>query len=530
MAALRQDLAYAVRSLRKQPSFTATAVLLLALGIGANVAIFALVNAVLVRPLPFTQPDRLALVHLRGPDLESPGTYRNMIWSYPKYQFLREHQRSFESVGAFSSWTWNVTGSGSPERAIGELVDATYLETLGVRPQVGRAFTTAEARTPGSVPLAILGHGFWQRRFGGSPDVIGQTIGLNGTPHEIIGVLPREFRGLTGQAELWVPITTLPADALAEKWNHSYTVVARLKPAISFRQADAETRTLGTLIDQAFPDPMGGRGNFGAAAVALNDQRADPLIRRSILLLLVAVAAVLLIVCINVANLVLVRALGRQREVAIRLALGASRWRIVRQLMTESLLLALVSAAAGLAVAYLLVSAGAAMMPDLRVVLPARGESTGLTRVGLGAMSLDAGVLVFTAFTAVGAAILFGLGPAWRAARRDLSDAMKSGGGSVSPGSRGSAVRNVLAAGEIAIALVLLVAGGLLVKSVSRLQAAELGFNPSGLTAGTTRPPRSAVQLATRDPVSGPDGPAAGDALRGCRCGLRQLPTRIGRV
>ena len=484
MAALRQDLAYAVRSLRKQPGFTATAVLMLAVGIGANVAIFALVNAILVRPLPFAQPDRLMLVHLRAPDAEAPGTYRNMIWSYPKYQFLREHQQTFESVGAFSSWTWNVTGSGSPERVVGEMVDATYLETLGVRARVGREFTTEEARSPGSAPLAMLGDGFWQRRFGGSPDVIGRTIGLNGIPHEVIGVLPPDFRGLTGQADLWVPLTTLPADLLGEKWNHSYTVVARVKPEVALRQADAETRTLGALLDQAIPSPIAGRGGFGASAGALNDQRADPLIRRSMLLLLVAVAAVLLIVCTNVANLVLVRALGRQREVGIRLALGASRWRIVRQLMTESLLLALVSAAAGLAVAYVLVSAGASMMPDLRVVLPTRGQSTGLTRVGLSAMSLDSGVLLFTGLTAVVAAILFGLGPAWRASRRDLSDAMKSGGsGSVSEGTRGTAVRNVMAVGEIAIALVLLTAGGLLVKSVSRLQATELGFDPVGLMA-----------------------------------------------
>ena len=238
--------------------------------------------------------------------------------------------------------------------------------------------------------------------------------------------------------------------------------------------------------------------------MALDDERADPLIRRSILLLLVAVAAVLLIVCINVANLVLVRALGRQREVAIRLALGASRWRIVRQLMTESLLLSLASAAAGLVVAYGLVTVAASMMPDLRMVLP-RGDSAGLTRVGLDGISLDGGVLLFAAGAAAVAALLFGLGPAWRASRGDLSDAMKSGGaGSVSPSRRASAIRNVMAIGEIAIALVLLMAGGLLIKSVARLQATQLGFNPVGLTAvrvalpGPQYTPQRATQFLER--------------------------------
>jgi putative ABC transport system permease protein len=483
MAAVRQDLAFAFRSLRKQPGFTVTAVLMLALGIGANVAIFSLVHAVLLRPLPFAEPDRLMLVHLRAPDLESPGIHRNMIWSYPKYQFLRQHQRTFESVGAFSSWTWNVTGSGSPERVIGEMVDATYFQTLGVGPQLGRPFTTEETRSAGSAPLAILADGFWRRRFGGRTDVIGGTIGLNGIPHEIIGVVPAGFRGLTGQAEVWVPLTTQPAEALAEKWNHSYSVIGRVKPGVSLRQADAETRTLGAVVDQVFPDPMGRPGGFGATAVPLNDERSDPLIRRSILLLLAAVVAVLLIVCINVANLMLVRALGRQREVAIRLALGASRWRIVRQLMTESVLLASLGAVAALAVAYVLVSAGASMLPDLRILLP-RGQSSGLTRVGLGAVSVDAGVLLFTGCMALVTAILFGLAPALRASREDLTEAMKTGGSnSVSTGSRGTRVRNLLAAGEIAVALVLLTAGGLLVKSVTRLQVTELGFNPDALIA-----------------------------------------------
>ena len=457
---------------------------MLALGIGANVAIFSLVNAVLVRSLPFPDADRLMLVHLLGPDREVPGTYRRMIWSYPKYEALRDNQSVFESIGAFGSTTWNVTGSGSPERVIGEMVEAAYFDTLGVRAQVGRAFTLEETRRAGSAPLAILSDGFWKRRYGGDSSAIGRTIGLNGIAHTIVGVLAPGFRGITGQGEVFVPLTTLPAELLNEKWNHSYTVVARRKPEVSSSQADAAIRALGMTIDRQYPDPGSATPvPFGATAVPLDDHRADPIIRRSILLLLAAVAAVLLIVCINVANLMLVRALARQREVAIRLALGASRGRIIRQLMTESLLLASIGAVAGLVVAYGLLSVGVSMMPDLRMVLP-RGDASGLTRVVLGSTSLDIGVLLVTAGIAVVTATLFGLGPAWRASRHDLSEAMKTGsGGAVSQTPRGVAVRHAMVIGEIAVALVLLTAGGLLVKSVVRLHATELGFRPDGLIA-----------------------------------------------
>jgi putative ABC transport system permease protein len=503
MAAFRQDLFYAARSLRKQPGFAATAVLMLALGIGANVAIFSLVNAVLLKPLPFAEPDRLMIVHMSAPEFDNPNITRRMIWSYPKYVLLRDNQQVFESTTAFSSWTWNITGTDSPERAIGELVEATYFQTLGINPEVGRTFTADETRVPGSVPLAILGHGFWTRRFGGDRAVIGRNIGLNGIPHTIVGVLPPGFRGLTGQAEVWVPLTTLPADALGEKWNHSYTVVARRKTDTSVASAQAAVTLLGEMVARETPDPSPvRRGNWGAFAVPLNDDRVDPLLRRSLILLLVAVASVLLLVCINVANLTLARALARQREVAIRLALGASRLRIVRQLMTESLLLAVLSAIAGLAVASLLVSVGASMMPDLRMVLGPRSQSAGLTRVGLGGVGLDGGVLLFTFAIAIVTAGLFGLAPAWRASRRDLTDAMKRGSaGSVASGTRGAALRNVMVVVEVALALVLLTAGGLMLKSVVKLQGTELGFNPTSLlTVRFTLPspkynPRRATQF-----------------------------------
>ena len=482
MPAFRQDLAYALRNLRTHPGFALTAIVMLALGIGANVAIFSIVNALLLKPLPFAHPDRLMIVHLVGPSHDEPGVSRRFIWSYPKYVAFRDQQRAFEAIAAFGAWSWNVTGSGSPERVEGELVESTYFDVLGVTPQVGRTFSADETRAPGSVPLVMLGDGWWTRRFGRDPSIVGRTVGLNGVPHTVVGVLPRGFKGMTGQADAWAPLTTLSPRDLGEAWNHSYTVIGRRAPEISAANADAESRLIAERVDRQYPDPGAGRHvAWSATAVPLDDDRVDALIRQSVLILLGAVATVLLIVCINLANLMLVRGLGREREVAIRLALGASRSRIVRQMMTESAVLAALGAVAALGVAYAAVSAGAALLPDLRMVLP-RGDSAGLTRVGLGRLGLDASTLVFAIGAAAGATLLFGLGPAWRASRRDLAATMKSGAsGAISAGTSGWSIRSLLIVGEVALALVLLTAGGLMTKSVAKLQATELGFEPSSL-------------------------------------------------
>ena len=355
MPAMRQDLSYAFRSLRKQPAFALMAIAMLALGIGANVAIFSLVNALLLKPLPFDQPDRLMLVHMLVPERES-GTLQPMVWwSYPKYRVLRDTQRVFDGTSLFTSRESNVTGTGMPERITSELVEFSYFDVLRVAPQIGRTFSAEETRAPGSAPLAVLGHAFWTRRFAGDPGVIGKTIGLNGVSHTVLGVLPPGFRGLSGQTQIWLPVMMLPKEDLEEAWSHSYRLVARRNAGVSADQAEAAVRVIGNTIADQFRDPEQGP-RWSATAVPMNDERVDPLVRRSMLLLLASVAGVLLIVCVNLANLTLARALARQREVAIRLALGASRLRIVRQLMTESLLLAGLGAAAGLAVAYAFLS------------------------------------------------------------------------------------------------------------------------------------------------------------------------------
>jgi putative ABC transport system permease protein len=489
MGTIRQDLSYAIRSLRKAPGFTFVAVLMLALGIGANVAIFSLCHAVLFKPLPFTDPKNLTLVHLLSPEENAPGVWNRAIWSFPKYVTFRDTQRVFTSTALYSDESWNLTGSASPDRLTGEIVEATYFQTLGVAPQMGRTFTAEETKHPGSVPIAMLSNRLWIGRFGGDRNVPGRTIGLNGIPHTIVGVLPAGFLGLTGQADVWVPVMTRSADDLGEAWNHSYNVVARRKADVSVEQADAETAVLGRQISALYPPPRGGDPGWSATAIPMDDQRTDSLVRRTLLLLLGAVAVVLLIVCINLANLTLTRGISREREVAIRLALGAGRLRIVRQFMTESALLAVLGAALGVGVAYVALSAGASIMPDLRIVLP-QDQSGDLTRVGLHGMALDRTVLLFTIVLTMATGALFGLMPAWRVTRRDLTETMKRGAaGAVSHGTRALGLRNLLIVGEIALALVVLGAGGLMLKSLARLHGTELGFTPDSLLAVRLTPP-----------------------------------------
>jgi putative ABC transport system permease protein len=496
---IRQDLIFGWRALRQRPSFTLVAVLMLAVGIGSTVAIFSLVNALMLKPLPFSEPERLMLVHMLMPDRDAPGVFRQVFWSYPKYLRLRDGQRSFQSTALFTDREYNLTGSRSPARVSIELVEHTYFNLLGVAPQIGRTFTADETRAPGSEPLAVLGYGFWVSRFAGDASVVGRTVGLNGVPHTIVGVMPRGFSGLSARAQVWTPITTIPASDLEEPFSHSYRTVARRAENVSIGEAQAEVRLLGERIDQHFSDSLT-TARWGAVAIPLNDQRIDPLVRRSVLLLLAAVGSVLLIVCVNLANLTLVRALARQREVAIRLALGASRLRIIRQLMTENLMLAALGTVAGLFVAYGATTAGAALLPEAGMVLP-RGPSIGLTRLGLDHLGLDAATIIFTLLTGVATAVLFGLGPAWRTSRRDLTAVMKAGSSGAVSRVTGSALRNLLLVGEMALALVLLTAGGLMLTSVMRLQATSLGFEPrSLLTAGLSLPdpqyePARATQL-----------------------------------
>ena len=479
MTAIRQDVAHAIRSLRKHPAYTLTAVLLLALGIGANVSMMALVNGVLLAPLPFKDPQRLMLVHLVAPSQKTPDAKGLMVWSYPKYQVLEAQQQVFEDTALYSPMNWNITGSGSPERIFGEQAESTYFSVLGLNPALGAGFAS-ENGAGGGTPGAVISHRLWVTRFGGDRTIVGKSLGLNGAAHTILGVMPAGFVGLTGQADVWLPLSTVPAEELAERWSHRFYVVARLKSGVEPDTARAAVEVLGRVIDDLHRLPNGSE-RWGATATSLQEERVDPVVRRSMLILLAALGAVLLIVCMNVAHLTLVRAMGRRREIGIRLALGASRVRVVRLLMIESLVVATAGAIAGVFIASLLMSAATAMLPDLRLVLPP-GRAAGLTRIGLGLVGIDSTAVLFAVATGAMTSLLFGLGPAWRTARGEFGASMKIGaGGAVSSGAKRFALRNVLTVAQVALAFVLLSAGGLMLQSVARLQRTELGFNSQSL-------------------------------------------------
>jgi putative ABC transport system permease protein len=498
MHGLWLDIRYAIRTLLKTPAFTLIAILTLAIGIGANTAIFTIVHALLLKPLPFAKPDELMVVHILAPDREANrGGQREIGWSYPKYEVFRDTQRVFSDHAVFNAREWTLTEAGDAERIRGEAVGAHYLTTLGVTPILGRDFTPDEDRAPGMEGVVLLGHGLWQRRFGADPAIVGQVLRLNSKPYTVVGVLPPGFRGLSGDAQLWAPVMTLDPAAVGAKWNHWLYLVARRRPAVTAAQAHEAVALLGPHVDEVIGQPPGASiPKLPTAAAPLDAARVDPLIRRSVLVLLGAVALVLLIGCVNLANLITARSEARRREVAVRLALGATRGRVMRQLLAESLVLAGAGACAGLAIAYGMLAGAAALLPASGIM--PRPRTFGLTRVTSQMIALDLPTLAFTLAATVTTALLFGLLPAWRASRADLAGAMKrDGSGSIGSGARGVGARlfggrSLVVSLETAFALVLLVASGLMIQSVRNLQRTELGFRSEHLvTAG--------IQLAAQE-------------------------------
>lgn len=477
---LGQDLRFALRTLRRSPGFTATVVLTLAVGIGANTAIFSAVNALLLRPLPFHEPDRLVKVSLTSPGSPNEPAEDDITWSYLKATTFAESQTTLETPSFYVSWQYTSRGEDMVERLTGELTDSRYLPTLGIQPAIGRNFASDEDASPGGPRVALLSDAFWKRRFNADPAIVGQPLDLDGQPYAVIGVMPPGFRGLTGSADYWVPVRSLPADDLDGSWSHFLMMVARLRPGVSIESAVADVQRVGAIVDATYPNPFVTTEHWGATARPLDALRVDPLVQRSLLVLLGAVGLVLLIACANVANLFLVRASGRQREIAVRMAVGARRGRLVRQLLTESALLAALGGVVGVVVAWW----GTRLLSTLDLATVTRAQGIrGLGAVGFDSIRLDGPTLGIAIALTAATGLLFGLVPALRATRPSLTGALKEEqGASSSDGSpRRPSMRNVLVVAEIALAVVLLAGSGVMLRSLGKLLDVNPGFDSGGV-------------------------------------------------
>ncbi|MEN3332888.1 MAG: hypothetical protein V7641_2253, partial [Blastocatellia bacterium] len=463
METLVQDARYAIRMLLKSPGFTLVAALALALGIGANTAIFSVVNAVMIRPLPYRDASRLVMV---WEDNRIRGKHQNVV-SPANFLDWKEQSDVFEDMAALYDTHLNLTDVADPEEIAAQRVTLNMFDLLGAQPMLGRTFEPDDAQTSRQDSV-ILSYSLWQRRFGGQKEILGKTIKLNTDIYTIIGVMPPDYQlfvkkgSNTGdRAEIWVPML-LGNDDRARRGRYAMAV-ARLKDGVTQQQAQSQMSSLAAALEKQYPEFDTG---WGVNLVAFREQFTGE-IRPALLVLLGAVGFVLLIACANVANLLLARAASRQKEMAIRLAIGASRSRIIRQLLIESTALALLGGAAGLLLAMWGVDALFALGP--KELLP-----TGGTRLNLI-------VLGFTMLMSLLTGSVFGLAPALEASRPNLIEALKEGGKAAMSGGRSHRLRNLFVIAEVAMALVLLIGSGLLIKSFARLQSVNPGFNPKNL-------------------------------------------------
>ena len=476
MTRLVHDLKYALRTLRKSPGFTAVAILTLALGVGANSAIFTLINAVLVRPLPFAQPDRLALVweatRMFGLK-DSPVAMGNYVeW--------RARNHVFEQIGALEQPGYRLTGAGEPLVIRGSIVTASLFPTLGVEPAMGRAFREEEDH-PGTAKTVILSDGLWRRLFGADPGIVGKAVTLNDEPYTIVGVMPASFRFPANDNEVWAPVgTSYRPSEFTNRGRHNLMVVGRLAPGVTLRRANEEIGAIARLLEQEYPET---NRNVGAFVAPMRDHFVGD--ARTILAVLSgAVGFVLLIACVNIANLLLARATNRKREIAVRTAIGAGRRQLVGQLLTENLLLAFAGGACGMALSWWSLRFLTSLVPS------------GIA--GMTALSVDARVLGFTLAVSLATGVAFGLVPAFQTLRVDLQQVLKEGGGrNVAGGSRG--LERTLVIAEVALAFVLTAGAGLMIQTFVRLRGVDPGFRTNNiLTLRTSMPNRLFLDEAKR--------------------------------
>ena len=461
MDTLLKDVRYAFRRLRKTPGFSAIVLLTLALGIGANTAIFSVVNTVLLRPFAYRDPERLIVVDHFYPSLNNleAGT------SAPTFRDLRERTSLFDGVFVMTGWGPALTGSGGePQRLQGTRASGLMFRTLGVTPLLGRAFTPDEDE-PGKNKVVVLSYGFWQRQFGGEASIVGKPVILNGEQYDVIGVMPASFRDFQGQpTDLWTPLALTPEQLSRGRTNEYLTLVARLKAGVPVERARGDLGTFASQLRTQFPDSYASDWTFKVTPM---NEKVSGRIRPALLVLLGAVAFVLLIACANVANLLLARAASRIKEVAIRSALGATRRDLLRQLLVESVLLAVVGGVLGLGLAWLGVKGVIALEP---ANVPRIAE-----------LRIDGLVALFTLGVSVLTGLLFGLAPAVQTSKTNLQETLKEGGRGATADRSGHAMRRVLVVAEVALALTLLTGAGLLIKSLALLQDVSPGFDARNL-------------------------------------------------
>lgn len=467
------DFQFALRMMRKSPLFTCTVVLTAALAIGANITMFSVVNAVLLRPLPFSDPERVVQVAEKNDKLHLPSFGSSVL----NFLSWREQARSFQDIGAIGFANYTLTGSGDPEQLSGNLVSPALMRALGVRPMAGRVFSDPEEK-PGVAPVAMLGEGLWKRRFASDPNLVGRVITLNGVATTVVGIAPASLNLISG-GEVYTPLTIDPGKEI--RLNHVVITFGRLKPGFTMKQAQTEMDAISARMGLQYPEIH----DWGIRLITLTDTFVSPQLRAGVLVLLCAVLFVLLIACANIANILLTRALARRTEIGMRRAMGASRGRLVRQMLIESLVLCSTGGVLGLLTAFAATRLLNKMLPAGTLPVPV--------------VEMDARIALFAIVIALATGLLFGIAPAWHGSHADVNDLIKRNGRGIAGGA-GRGLRKALASFELALATLLLIGAGLLIRSLANLERVQLGFTSHGLITFQLGPPTSRYPVIGKGP------------------------------